>query len=443
MKIIYSIIFSVLFITQAQAQLTVVAVGEAELETAKFLVEMPNLQGNITPAERATIGKFIDTINNDFSFYKKKFNVVKATKAADGFAGPNYSFLRNQKISYFTEVRFFKRGTLNYELHTFDVARKKRIVNERGTLPASKSRDVAHQVADYIYQAIIGKRSIFQSKILFVSDRTGSRKNPVKELYIMDFDGNNRKQLTYHGGTVISPAISRDRSRVLYSLIKNVQRRKKRNINLRMLDLKTGKDVLISKRKGINSGAVFMPNDENKIVLTLSHVGNAELFIMNLKNGRLKRLTKHYSPDVDPSISVDGTRMTFLSGRPGAAMIYTSHTSGQEKNVKRISFVGQYNATPRFSPDGREIVFSSWLDNRFDIFRIDADGNNLSRLTKDFGSNEDPSYSNDGQFIAFSSQRVLSRTKAVHNIYIMDRDGEILGSVTKGFGNCITPRWTK
>lgn len=259
----------------------------------------------------------------------------------------------------------------------------------------------------------------------------------------MDFDGNNRKQLTFHGGTVISPAISKDRSRVLYSLIRNVNQKKKRNINLRMLDLKTGKDTLVSQRKGINSGAVFMPNDENKIVLTLSHSGNAELYIMNLSSGSLKRLTKHYSPDVDPSISVDGSRMAFLSGRPGAAMIYTSYTSGLEKTVKRISFVGQYNATPRFSPDGREIAFSSWLDNRFDIFRIDADGNNLSRLTKDFGSNEDPSYSNDGQFIAFSSQRVLSRTKAVQNIYIMDRDGEILGSVTKGFGNCITPRWTK
>jgi TolB protein len=109
--------------------------------------------------------------------------------------------------------------------------------------------------------------------------------------------------------------------------------------------------------------------------------------------------------------------------------------------VKRISFVGQFNATPRFSPDGKEIVFSSWLDNSFDLFRISSDGQGLSRLTKDFGSNEDPSYSNDGEFITFTSQRVLSRVKIDQNIYIMDRDGGILGAITAGFGNCISPRW--
>ncbi len=438
----YFLVISLLLSSSVSAQLVIGAVGEAELETSKFILELPNISGALNSAENKAGQEFISIIKNDFAFYKKKFN-TQDNVAANGFSKPNISALKKKKISFYTQVKLSKSSILNYELETYDVNRGTKIVSEKGTLPIGKVRDVAHEVADYIYQTIMGKRSIFQSKILFVSDRTGSRKNPKKELYIMDFDGNNRKQLTFHGGTVISPAISKDRSRVLYSLIRNVNEKKKRNINLRMLDLKTGKDTLISQRKGINSGAVFMPNDENKIVLTLSHSGNAELYIMNLRSGSLKRLTKHYSPDVDPSISVDGTRMAFLSGRPGAAMIYTSYTSGLEKSVKRISFVGQYNATPRFSPDGREIAFSSWLDNRFDIFRIDADGNNLSRLTKDFGSNEDPSYSNDGQFIAFSSQRVLSRTKAVQNIYIMDRDGEILGSVTKGFGNCITPRWTK
>jgi len=439
----FFILIAIIFSTTSKAQLVIGAVGEADLESSKFMIEMPNVTVQLTSAESKAVGDFVDIINNDFSFYKKEFNVVKGI-GANGFRGPDYGFLTKQKISYFSEIKIFRRGpALNYELHTYSVGTKKRIINEKGTLPTTNIREVAHQVADYIYQGIIKRRSIFQSKILFVSDRTGTRNDPKKELYIMDFDGNNKKQLTFHGGTVISPAISRDRTRVIYSLIRNLKSKRKRNINLRMLDLRTGKDILLSKRKGINSGAVFMPNNDNKIVLTLSHLGNAELFIMDLSSGKLKRLTKHYSPDVDPSISVDGTRMTFLSGRPGAAMIYTAHTSGVEKNVKRISFVGKYNATPRFSPDGREIAFSSWLDNRFDIFRIDADGNNLSRLTKDFGSNEDPSYSNDGQFIAFSSQRVLSRTKAVHNIYIMDRDGEILGSLTKGFGNCITPRWTK
>ncbi len=164
---------------------------------------------------------------------------------------------------------------------------------------------------------------------------------------------------------------------------------------------------------------------------------------MNLKTKKLIRITKNYAQDVDPSMRADGERMAFLSNRSGPAMIYTLDPRHTEKNVRRISYVGKFNATPRFSPEGSEIAFSSWVDNRFDIFRIGVDGTNLVRLTKDFGSNEDPTYSPDGEFIAFSSQRVLSKKRVLQDVYIMDREGTILGNITSHFGKCITPRWSK
>ena len=163
---------------------------------------------------------------------------------------------------------------------------------------------------------------------------------------------------------------------------------------------------------------------------------------MNLETKRITPLTRNWALDVDPSVSTHTGTVAFLSGRSGEAHIYTLDPSGVEKNVQRISFVGRFNATPRFSPNGQELAFASWIDRRFDIVRIAIDGKNLVRLTKDFGSNEDPTYSNDGQFMAFSSKRVISRRKAVHNIYVMTRDGDILGPVTTKFGNCTTPRWT-
>jgi TolB protein len=134
--------------------------------------------------------------------------------------------------------------------------------------------------------------------------------------------------------------------------------------------------------------------------------------------------------------------MSFLSNRAGRAHIYTMDPAATEKNIKRISFVGQFNATPRFSPDGKEIVFTSWVDNSFDLYRINSDGNNLSRLTKDFGSNEEPVYSPDGEFIVFTSKRVISSKRAVQDIYIMNRNGDILGQLTKDFGSCFSPVWT-
>jgi TolB protein len=257
----------------------------------------------------------------------------------------------------------------------------------------------------------------------------------------MDFDGRNVERQYLFKGNVISPAISPDKEKVIYSYVSNTKIKKRRNINLFVMDLKTRRSKLISNRSGLNSGAAFT-SDGKEILLTLSHTGNADIYRMNLGSNKVRRLTTHYSDDVDPSLNADGSLMSFLSGRSGRAHIYTMDPSAPEKNVKRISFVGRFNATPRFSPDGREIVFSSWVDNRFDIYRIGSNGNNLVRLTKNFGSNEEPMFSKDGEFIIFTSQRVLSAKKAIQDIYVMNKDGEILGQLTKNFGNVSAPRWS-
>jgi TolB protein len=259
---------------------------------------------------------------------------------------------------------------------------------------------------------------------------------------MMDFDGKNVKRLTSGEGTVISPAMSNDQSKIVYSLIKNHSNGRGRNVDLYILNLATSEKTLIASKQGINSGAIFT-NDGTKIILTQSYTGSADIYEINLTNKIERKITKHFSADVDPSINETGTLMTFLSDRAGKAMVYTANPNGVESNVNRISFVGQFNATPRFSPDGNQIAFASWVDNTFDIYRINSNGQGLVRLTKDFGSNEDPSFSNDGEFILFSSQRILSRSRAVQNLYIMDSDGEIITAVTEGFGNCISPRWSK
>ena len=96
---------------------------------------------------------------------------------------------------------------------------------------------------------------------------------------------------------------------------------------------------------------------EAKIILTLSHTGNAEIYEINLSNQKLRKITHHFGVDVDPDLSKDGKILTFLSSRSGkAAVILQTHLE-KRKNVKRIGFVGQFNATPRFSPEGNEIVF--------------------------------------------------------------------------------------
>lgn len=422
--------------------LTIVAVGEATLEKDKMVIQDPYMSGTLTAAQKTAASELVKLMRNDFSFYQKKFFLVEAAPNNTSVRQPtNYEYWQSKGVRFLGTASVDKAGeSMKVTVIFEDIKNRKQIYNKTEMVTIATLRKEGHEMANGVYKQIIGKDSIFTSKIVFVSDRNTRGKKTVKEVYMMDFDGKNVTQITNHGGIVISPSMSQDGRYLIYSLISNSA--KKRNNDLYLMDMRTRETKVISNRDGVNSGAIFLTGGKS-IALTLTVSGNAEIYEMNLATQELRKITNHFASDVDPSITYDGTLMTFLSDRPGKAMIYTMDPRGTESNVKRISFVGQFNATPRFSPDGKEIVFSSWLDNSFDLFRISSDGQGLARLTKDFGSNEDPSYSNDGEFIAFTSQRVISRVKADQNIYIMDRDGGILGAITAGFGNCISPRWYK
>lgn len=442
MKLILMCLFFLMVWTAnifASNDLTVVKVGQAELENDKIIFLGPEVDKKFSSSDTLMISEFLELARNNFSFYKKRFEVINPPQKRVEASNAKFWQLL---CRYLVVLDFEKKAgnVLHVKIELFDVSKNTPLYTFRGDFTQVTLRKFAHQQMNAVYKSITGRDSIFESVITYVSDKPSRGEKVIKELYIMDFDGHGKRKLTNHGGIVVSPAISFGKDQILYSLL--LHQGVKTNPNLYVYNMKTGKSSIVSSRKGMNSGAIFLPGDK-EIILTLGQSGDAEIYKMNLQTKELTQITRNSGHDVDPSITANGELMAFLSNRPGSPEIYTLDPRGVETSVKRISFVGDFNATPRFSPDGSEMVFASWLENCFDIFRINSDGNGLVRLTRNFGSNEDPTYSNDGQFIAFSSQRVLSRTKAVHNIYIMDRDGEMITAITKDDGNCISPRWSK
>ncbi len=446
MKLFISL-FILLFQLNAFTQDAVIAVGEAEQDKDKLVIDDAELK-SLSTAQKVLATELIDILRNDFVFYKHKFNTVEyADKGKNSYSSPDLAKWQTLGVSYFVSSQILGSGAgIEAKIKVWNIITKKEIFAREYNLTSANARGTSHQIADQVYRSITGKPSIFSSKIVFVSDRT-SGKETDKELYIMDFDGRRVERLTHYNSVVISPSIAPDNSKIMFSVIATHNEssggrvRKIKNIDLKVFDMRTQKISTISEKPGINSGAIYNASG-NLIYLTLTTSGNADIYEMNPSTGAQRKITTHYGDDVDPSITKDGSLMTFLSNRAGRANIYTMDPRSPEKDVKRISFVGQFNATPRFSPDGREIVFASWVDNGFDLYRIAADGNNLSRLTKDFGSNEEPVYSPDGEFIVFTSKRVISRKKAVQDVYIMNREGEILGQLTQNFGRCFSPQWT-
>src|SRR5690606_33492035 len=151
----------------------------------------------------------------------------------------------------------------------WSVLTNKEIFKKSYKLTRDTLRSEGHQVADGIYRSITGKPSIFTSKIVFLSDRTTVGRDILKELYIMDFDGRRVERLTNFNSVVIGPAIAPDNSKIMFSVIASHQsgtpRKKKttKNIDLKILDLRTKKISSVSERPGINSGAIFGASGED------------------------------------------------------------------------------------------------------------------------------------------------------------------------------------
>lgn len=96
------------------------------------------------------------------------------------------------------------------------------------------------------------------------------------------------------------------------------------------------------------------------------------------------------------------------------------------RGVTRLSAPGvNGDYAPVFSPDGKQVVFASRRDNDYEIYRMNADGSDVIRLTNSPGIDNQPVYSPDGKQIAFTSNRDLN-----YEIYVMNADGSNVRRVT-------------
>ncbi len=103
-----------------------------------------------------------------------------------------------------------------------------------------------------------------------------------------------------------------------------------------------------------------------------------------------------------PQFSPDGKRLVFMSDRSGSHELWVSNADGTQ--AKRITSLGD-TGTPRWSPDGRTIAFDSNLHGTSAIFAVEADGGPPRVLVSGDSNNCVPSWSHDGRFVYFSSDR--------------------------------------
>jgi Tol biopolymer transport system component len=109
--------------------------------------------------------------------------------------------------------------------------------------------------------------------------------------------------------------------------------------------------------------------------------------------------------DHGPTISPDGAKVAFSSGRTGIEQIWVGGADGS--NPRQLTFFesGLCATSPSFSPDGKWIAFDATEQGNRDIYTVRADGGGMVRLTRQQAANAQPTWSHDGKWVYFMSSR--------------------------------------
>jgi TolB protein len=293
------------------------------------------------------------------------------------------------------------------------------------------ARTVAHRFADEIIARLGGGiNGIAETKIYFISSRGGS-----KEVWVMDYDGQNQHAITHLGTTSLSPRISPDNSRVAFTSLGH------EGWSIRMYSLDLGR--LVAFPAGTAGGSNFSPawsGDGSRLAFSSARSGDPEIWVADAGGGNLRRLTNFRGPDIAPTWNPrTNSQLAWVSGRTGLPQIYTMDQDGA--NVQRITD-GGYAVSPSWSPNGQLLAFS-W--NRkygpgdpggVDIHVIDLATKNYIQLTHESGSNDYPSWAPDGRHIVFE-RKIGGHTE----IWSMLADGTQQQQLTHS-GNNFMPNWS-
>lgn len=242
------------------------------------------------------------------------------------------------------------------------------------------------------------------------------------ELYSVNVDGTNLtlidKAKRFCGSADWSP----DDSKIIYSKSRNENTDDK---DLILANLNNGKKTILTDF-GDNTQGKFSKN--NQIAYCYQSNNNScDIYLMDMDGSNKHKIIANASC---PVWSPDGKRIAYQSPIDnGSSQIFVANSDGTNQKQFTSTFSSHFwpgwapdgNYDPKWTPDGKKIVYVSWEDEDPEIYIMNSDGSTQKKLTSNDQRDEYPEITSDGKFILFSSKRNMEMDA---EIFIMNLDGK-------------------
>ena len=338
---------------------------------------------------------------------------------------PTWNMLKQAYIVVGRQIQS-PNGDIRVEFELFDVAKQQQLLGLAITGQRTGLRDVAHQIADLVYEKVTGVRGAFWTRMAYITS-TGLGNNIQYALMVADSDGVNPQTVVHSHEPLLSPAWSPDSRKLAYVSYE------RGNSSIYIQEIVTGSREVVSSNKGINGAPAFSP-DGNRLALTLSYGGNPDIYIMDLAGRHTSQITKHFAIDTEATWMPDGQSLVFTSDRSGKPQIYLATAGGGDPT--RITFQGEYNASPSVSYDGKRIAMVQGSGNVYRIAVLDRTTGE-SKAISPGNLDEHPSFAPNGSMILYAA---TEGTRGV--LYAVSADGRVRQRLVLADGDVREVAWS-
>jgi TolB protein len=376
----------------------------------------------LTKEQKEEIRKNVEIVNNIIDLIKKDLLITNlftiTTQNKEGTITyyaetPDFTNYKGIDALLRGEFDITPKGEIELKLILWDLLDERQSFGKIYGFDPKNYKKVANIIADEIYKNLTGEeKGFFNSKIAYVAE-SGDVRQRKRKLVTIDFDGSNRKEITYGNKTLVTPLFSRSNSNNLFF----VGYGDKETLKIYDVNMNTGLIKQIGNINDMTFSPNYNPVDPNSIILSATKDGVTDIYTFNLNTNESKQLTDYSSIDTTPSYSPDGEKIVFCSDREGSQKLYIMDSNGSD--VTRLTNSRGLYSKPAWSPDGRLIAFIKILDGEFSIGVITPDGENERILVTAY-SLEGVKWSPNGRYLIYSKQLGAYGKQEIPYLYIMD-----------------------